>query len=185
MVAFMWILQEGRITRTLIGMIHSTAKLNYQLAFHIDATATDTFLYLRQDWMSSLSYEDIPVVPSHSSLPIWGLCSLATCHSTNHCPRNSDMLPLSLVCRQEKQGIIHSIWNLSGWNWSGCRRNFRANLLSKLKYYGYHHLSNRTHAHPQGPTRISGVAIAPFPLSLLNSICEASAKNEKWKLKLE
>lgn len=146
---------------------------NYQLGFHIDATATDIFFTCVktecQAWAKRRSSCSVTFIPAKL-----GLLFLGNIPPHQPFPQEQCHAHTQFGCRHEKQGIIHYILNLSGRNWSGCWRNFTANSLSKLNY-GYHHSSKRTHAHPQGPTGISRMTIAYFPLSLPNSICEASA----------
>lgn len=170
----MCILQEGRIRRTLIGMIHSSAI----------TSSVSTSMQLPQIFSLPVSRLNVkPELWRHSSCSVTfipaklGLLFLGNIPPHQPLPQEQCHAHTQFGCRHEKQGIIHSIWNLSGRNWSGCWRNFTANSLSKLNY-GYHHSSNRTHAHPQGPTTISRMTIAYFPLSLPNSISETSAKNE-------
>lgn len=65
--SFIWICQEGRIMRTLIGMIHSSAKHNKQLCFQRSETAAVRSCFsphLQKVWRLRRDYEDVPVVPS-------------------------------------------------------------------------------------------------------------------------
>lgn len=69
---------------------------------------------------------------------------------------------------------------------SGCHGNLRTDLLSKLKYYVYHHPSIKAHAHPQGLSALCKLRVSIYPRSLLGSVCVASArKSEKQEFKEE
>lgn len=116
MAAFIQICQEGRIMRTLIGMIHSCAGHNKQLCFHIEvrlrsfaaATVRSCFPLPVQFWRLSWGYEDVPVL-SHGPVKL-GPLFLGSMPPHKPLPEELYHAPLSLVCRQGTQGIIHSIW---------------------------------------------------------------------------
>lgn len=109
-------LSGRKIMRTLIGMIHSCAGHNKQLCFHIEvrlrsfaaATVRSCFPLPVQFWRLSWGYEDVPVL-SHGPVKL-GPLFLGSMPPHKPLPEELYHAPLSLVCRQGTQGIIHSIW---------------------------------------------------------------------------
>lgn len=113
MAAFTQICQEGRIMRTLIGMIHSHAEHNKQLCFPslseaAAATVHSCFSLPVRFRRLSRGYEDVPVVPSHGPAKL-GPLVLGRMPPHKPLPEELCRAPLSLVCRQGTCGIIHSI----------------------------------------------------------------------------
>lgn len=123
METFIQICQEGKIMRTLIGMIHSSAEHNKQLCFHIwvrlgsSAAATVhscfslpvRFWRLRRDMKMFLLFR-------HVALACWLLCSLAACHPTNYCQRNC-VMPYSVWCVDGGNNLflLIALWHEFEW----------------------------------------------------------------------
>lgn len=117
LMAFIPSCQEGRIMRTLIGMIHSGSGTMSSCVLTCEWECDPVPAHGVQPWLSYLcrsagwshGYEDVPVVLSHGpaklgplfpgSMPPHKPLAEELCHA-----------PLRLVCRQGTQGIIHSIW---------------------------------------------------------------------------
>lgn len=115
--AFIQISQEGRIMKTLIGVIHSSVKHNTQLCFHIGvrpqssaaATVHSCFSLPVRFRKLSWGYEDVPVVQSHGTVKL-GPLFLGSMPPHKPMPEELCHALLSSVRRQGTQGIIHSIW---------------------------------------------------------------------------
>lgn len=117
MAAFNEMCQEGRIMRTLIGMIHSSVEHNKQLCFYIGArprssappTVHSIFLSLPGRFSKFCQfYKDVPVVLSHGPAKL-GPLFLGSLPPHKPLPEELCHALLTLVCRQGTQGIIHSI----------------------------------------------------------------------------
>lgn len=100
--------------RTLIGVIHSGTEHNNQLCLHplrvqlCTAAFFFSLLYLCDVCRLSRCYEDVSVVPSHGPVKL-GPLFLGSTPPYKPLPEELCHAPLSLVCRQGTQGIIHSI----------------------------------------------------------------------------
>lgn len=112
MEALLHICQEGRNTKILIGIIHSSTKTISSCVFTRDCDhlwlllCTAVFSFCQPVKFRRLSWDKKLLPLCHVALPRCLLCSLAACHPTNHSHRKS-VMPYSIWCRRGGETIYY------------------------------------------------------------------------------
>ena len=180
---FILIHQEGRIPRTLIGVIHSCDRHSKQLCSHT-GSATAAVRSCLSSPAQVLKVEprlwSCSPLFGHTGPPSRGLCSLAALHPNKPLPEELCHAPLSLVCRHANaaNNPFHLIASWHEFEWLSRQLKNRFAVKTEVLY---HHPSIRAHAHPPGRTALSKMRIAIYPRSLPGSLCVASAERKLEK----